>query len=84
MVTKTITVTEEAYNSLKGLKGENESFSDVLLRIGKKRSTVSNFLGILKGGDISEARRALKRSRDDFSRDAEKRYNALFGHKRST
>jgi len=38
MAVKTITITEGAYNSLKSLKGENESFSEVIGRITKKRS----------------------------------------------
>ncbi|MHC1592290.1 MAG: antitoxin VapB family protein [Candidatus Helarchaeales archaeon] len=35
MVTKTITIKEEAYKALKNLKLNNESFSDTILRISK-------------------------------------------------
>ena len=82
MATKTITVTEDAYESLKGLKTEGESFSDVLLRIGEKRCTVGSFLGILTG-DAAEARENLTKWRETFSKDAEKRHKLLFGHQRS-
>ncbi|MBE8538716.1 antitoxin VapB family protein [Geoglobus acetivorans] len=35
MAHKTLTISEEAYNTLKRLKKEGESFSDVILRITK-------------------------------------------------
>ncbi len=76
MVTKTITVTEDAYESLKGLKQEGESFSDVLLRIGEKKCTVDSFFGILSG-NAEEARQNLQKMRESFSKDAEKRYKLL-------
>lgn len=38
MVYKTLTISEKAYNALKKLKRNNESFSDVILRITKKMS----------------------------------------------
>lgn len=46
MAVKTITVTVAAYSALKSLKGEHESFSDVILRVAKKRP-LSDFIGIL-------------------------------------
>lgn len=79
MATKTITVTENAYESLKALKKEEESFSDVLLRIGEKKCTVDTFFGLLSG-DATEARENTKRWREEFSKDAEKRHKLLFGH----
>ncbi len=82
MTTKTITVTEDAYESLKGLKKEGESFSDVLLRVGDKKCTVNSFFGLLSG-DIVEVRENIKKWRGEFSKDAEKRHQLLFGHQRS-
>ncbi len=46
MATKTITVTEDAYEILKRMKEKNESFSDMALRIGK-RKPLSYFFGAL-------------------------------------
>lgn len=38
MVTKTITITEEAYNALLSLKGKDESFSELIIRLVKSYS----------------------------------------------
>ena len=46
MATKTITVTEDAYEALHGMKEENESFSEAILRISQKRS-LKEFVGAL-------------------------------------
>jgi predicted CopG family antitoxin len=46
MAVKTITITEEAYRSLKAMKGQKESFSGTILRITKKKS-LDEFFGIL-------------------------------------
>jgi len=48
MAVKTITITEQAYNSLKWMKKENESFSELFLRISKKPITTKEIAGILK------------------------------------
>lgn len=52
MGVKTITLREEAYKLLLGMKKEKESFSDVLLRaLGEKtvkKSSVMDFFGVLK------------------------------------
>ena len=34
---KTLTISEEAYNALSSLKNQNESFTDVILRLSKQR-----------------------------------------------
>lgn len=48
MVTKTITVTEEAYNTLKSDKEKDESFSQLILRTHKKKGDISEFIGAWK------------------------------------
>lgn len=45
MVTKTITVTKEAYEALASDKNPGESFSQVLLRTHKKNGDISRFIG---------------------------------------
>ena len=44
MVTKTITVTKEAYEALAGDKKKDESFSEVILRTHKKKGNVENIM----------------------------------------
>ena len=55
MVTKTITVTENAYEALRALKEPNESFSQTILRVAK-RKPLSSFYGVLgkNGADALE------------------------------
>jgi predicted CopG family antitoxin len=49
MATKTLTITEDAYNLLKGRKLENESFSQEITRLltEKKKKNLVDFFGIL-------------------------------------
>ena len=79
MTTKPLTLTEDAYETIKGLKKESESFSDLFLRLGEGKCTVNSFLGLLSG-DGKEARENTKKWREEFSKDAEKRHKLLFGH----
>lgn len=52
MAVKTITVTENAYTILSHMKEPNESFSDVILRVSRKKP-LSDFFGAL-GGESGE------------------------------
>ena len=65
MATKTITVTEEAYRTLAGMKEKNESFRQTILRVGKRRP-LSDFFGILskeEGHDLKKNIPLLKKNR---------------------
>lgn len=48
MVTKTITITEDAYDSIVRLKHEGESFSELFLRLSSKPLLVKDLVGILR------------------------------------
>ena len=49
MVIKSLTITEEAYDTLKRLKRDDESFSKTIIRVGKSGSGhLSKYLGLLK------------------------------------
>ena len=56
LMTKVISLSEKAYGTLKKLKREGESFSDVVLRLSEevKRESIVRFSGAWKGDDIDE------------------------------
>lgn len=83
MTTKTITVTEGAYTAITSLKSEEESFSNLFVRLAREKSGAEKYLGILKG-DVSLARIRAEKIREEISRDFKKRENVLFGHQRSS
>jgi len=82
MVTKTITVTEDAYDFLKRLKTEDESFSRLFIRLAKERSIADKYFGILEGKP-ENAQKALRDIRTSVSKDFKKRQNELARHIRS-
>ena len=53
-MTKVISLSEEAYQTLKKLKRSGESFSDVIMRIvkGMEAKPLTDFSGKWKGNDI--------------------------------
>lgn len=62
-MTKTVSVTEEAYDALTREKREGESFTDVIIRLTKRRARLSDFAGIWKDipeGDLKEAQEKLR------------------------
>jgi len=83
MVTKTITVTDDAYEFIKSLKGENESFSNLFERLAREKSILDKYYGVLKG-DIKKARLELKKRRKETTKDFGVRQDVFFGHKRNS
>lgn len=78
MATKTLTITEEAYERLARLKKENESFSKVIERITNKRK-LSEFAGILSEESANELEDAIKEGRIQHRKSSELRFKRLFG-----
>ncbi len=81
MVVKTITITENAYNTLKRMKHGDESFSEVITRIGSGKKSIVDFLGLLKDSE-SSAEELHKRTKEVRKRVSEsfRRRHANFGH----
>ena len=59
MATKTISITDEAYERLLAYKGKNESFSDVVNKLTCKH-TLLDLVGILSPGEVNSLKDALK------------------------
>jgi len=66
MASINISVRTDAYDFLKNLKSENQSFSDVILSFKKNKDAIMNFFGVLKNldwdmkeGRISDLRRSF-------------------------
>jgi predicted CopG family antitoxin len=65
MATKTVSLRETAYEKLKNLKKENESFSDVVERISEeKEQNLEKFSGAFP--EIAEVEEQLKKERQEF------------------
>ncbi len=60
MAHKTLTISEEAYEALAGLKKEGESFTELIKRLtaplGKKK--LSAFIGVLEGKEFENFEKA--------------------------
>ncbi len=64
MAHKTLTISEDAYNALKRLKKERESFSDVILRITKGRSLLDFIESTDLPQELADAVEDVYRSRE--------------------
>ncbi|MFC6965119.1 antitoxin VapB family protein [Halocatena marina] len=77
MGTKNISLTDEAYETLKARKREGESFTEVILReLGGDDDDIWKGFGKLKGMRLREG---YEKQREDFDRDFEERQDELFG-----
>ena len=65
MATKTITITEEAYNKLKIRKRGSESFSDVINR-KFPFTKYSDFIGILSEESARKLEKSIEESKSDW------------------
>ena len=74
MTTKTITITKDAYDALAREKGKDESFSQLALRLTKKRGTLKEYLGLWH---LTEKQKKIfekiKRSWETSDKELEKR-----------
>ncbi len=66
MATKTLTITEEAYNLLASSKLNDESFSEGIKRVlsSKKKKSLADLFGILSNEEAEEMRRDLHNVRE--------------------
>jgi len=65
-LTKVISLSEKAYATLRKRKRQNESFSDVVLRIAgeRERKSILDFAGAWKGDDIDVVFSIVRKDRE--------------------
>ncbi len=68
MVTKTLTITKDAYEQLKSLKRPDESFSEEIKRITADKRDIMRFAGILTEEEGEEMKKEIKKMRDYSSK----------------
>ncbi len=70
MVSRTISLREDAYERLKRLKGEDKSFTDVVLELTENEEhDFSDFIGADITVEWDTAKRGRERSEEDERRD---------------
>ena len=79
MVVKTITIKKDAYDTLKSMKRPDESFSDVILRVGQKRVTAKDLFGRMKvkNIDLDRLKKNMKANRKQWDKEWEERQHAI-------
>jgi len=63
---KTITITKEAYEALAREKRNNESFSDVVLRLTSRKAKLSDYFGIwseIPEAEFEKMQNAMRQAR---------------------
>ncbi|MBW2968678.1 antitoxin VapB family protein [Candidatus Woesearchaeota archaeon] len=75
MSIKTITITENAYESIKNLKNPGESFSQLFVRLSSKKLKIRDLCGAVKMNDKSadSFKKRTKEYREKTSKDIEER-----------
>ncbi len=71
MATKTINIRESAYNALKSMKHEGESFSDVILRLSQgERKKVTDYVRSLPPELKEEMIASVVKAKDELDKAA--------------
>ena len=77
MGSKTLTITEDAYDRLKGHKRPDESFTDVVMRLTGGTADPLDGLGAWDGTRHAER---VEEGREQLDRELEERQRELSGH----
>jgi len=82
MAIKSLTITEDAYTTLKRLKYNEESFSEAILRLGRTQTNIiDKYFGILKRTEkeVKEWEREIKKSRMTVDKEFDLKQKKLRG-----
>ncbi|ELY38249.1 antitoxin VapB family protein [Natronorubrum tibetense] len=71
MATKSLTITDEAYDRLKAHKRDGESFTETILRLTESDRDVMKGFGAMK--DVDGYRDAVESTRDELNDDLRER-----------
>jgi predicted CopG family antitoxin len=70
LASKTIMISEKAYEVLKRRKKKNESFMDVILRLGSEKGSIAKLLDLARSDDFepisAETARQMKEASKEF------------------
>ena len=78
MATKSLTITEDAYERLRSHKRDDESFSDVIGRLTGAEEDIWKGFGAYPDS-AERATERIERRRREYDEDAEERHRELFG-----
>ena len=67
MASMNISIKKDAYEFLKKMKSNDQSFSDVILSF-KKKNNIMDFFGALKESDWHEKEKNMKEFRESFNK----------------
>ena len=86
MAVKTITIKEDAYNVLSSMKRPDESFSELILRIGSEKPVTAKDLfgkSRLPKKELEALRKNAREARERFNKGMRGRRNVLARHFRN-
>jgi len=78
MPTRTISISDDAYNRLSCFKESNESFSDVIVRLTGKVDLL-DFAGVLTDDEASSMEKRIKAGRSSSRKRAERLRSGILG-----